>query len=139
MPLLKFEAFLVIVLDHHRQQKTNLSMLTNIIGILPLIHLCLIFSYLNHTYRSVFIQNINISHLLEMNWCRCIGKRFAFVFIHCCQIFEKQFSYNVFILFLRKIQNFSAKIVMDVKPTTRVHRQQKCFSSRDHVDMRNDY
>ena len=51
MPLLKFEAFLVIVLDHHRQQKTNLSMLTNIIGILPLIHLCLIFSYLNHTYR----------------------------------------------------------------------------------------
>ena len=52
MPLLKFEAFLVIVLDHHRQQKTNLSMLTNIVGILPLIHLCLIFSYLNHTYRS---------------------------------------------------------------------------------------
>ena len=52
MPLLKFEAFLVIVLDHHRQQKTKLSMLTNIVGILPLIHLCLIFSYLNHTYRS---------------------------------------------------------------------------------------
>ena len=70
---------------------------------------------------AVFIQHINISYLLEMNWCRCIGKRFAFVFIHCCQIFEKQFSYNVFILFLRKIQNFSAKIVMDVKPTTRVH------------------
>ena len=53
MPLLKFEAFLVIVLDHHRQQKTNLSMLTNIVGILPLMHLCLIFSYLNHTYRRM--------------------------------------------------------------------------------------
>ena len=52
MPLLKFEAFLVIVLDHHRQQKTNLSMLTNIVGILASLYICLIFSVLNHTYRS---------------------------------------------------------------------------------------
>ena len=49
MPLLKFEAFLVIVLDHHRQQKTNLSMLTNIVGILASLYTCLIFSVLNHT------------------------------------------------------------------------------------------
>ena len=52
MPLLKFEAFLVIVLDHHRQQKTNLSMLTNIVGILASLYICLIFSVLNHIYRS---------------------------------------------------------------------------------------
>ena len=48
MPLLKFEAFLVIVLDHHRQQKTNLSMLTNIVGTLASLYICLIFSVSNH-------------------------------------------------------------------------------------------
>ena len=60
MPLLKFEAFLVIVLDHHRQQKTNLSMLSNIVGILASLYICLIFSVsrFHSTYKYfIFIGN----------------------------------------------------------------------------------
>ena len=85
MPLLKFEAFLVIVLDHHRQQKTKLSMLTNIVGILPLIHLCLIFSYLNHTYRR--FDGLN---LVSLSRFHSKYKHFTFIGNELVQMYREK-------------------------------------------------